>query len=705
VAFGGGSARGLAHVGVIRWFEEHRIPIDVVAGTSMGGLIGGAFATGLDAGEIQTMLAAIDWDEMFGASTFKYKNIRRKEDARAYPSRLEFGIKRGIVAPPSLNNGQQVELLLSRIAAPSYDIDSFDQLPTPFRCVAVDIVSASQVVLDHGSLAQAMRATMSLPLIFPPVELDGRVLVDGGAMNNVPADVVKAMGADRVVAINVGDLSDPEDLAYTLTGLAGATIDAMMRASTKASLSSADIVVNVPLKQFGSLDWRRSAELITEGYKAAEAMGDRLLQLAVSESEYARWRQDRETRRRRQLPKPTFVRLEGFDAADARRLDGFFTRRGTTALDPRTIEDELGGLIGLDRYEAITWRLVRDQAGATGLLVLGRPKPYAPPFLMLGLNLENTTSNDFQITLTARYLTYGLLTSGSELRLDGTLGSNPAAGVEFYQPLAASRYFIAPSAQIFTGTERSLVDDRIVASYGMTTSRLALTLGANLGRKSDVRVGAYWGPVTADVEIGDPRLPELDGNESGAILQWRYDDQDSPVVPSRGQAANMRLQRVFNGPDGILEGQAYPLDGSVTQFEAKANEFWSLGERNRLFVGGGIGTSFNGTALPTNAYSIGGPLQLGAYRRGELRGQNYYTATGGYLRRVARLPDFLGGPVYAGGWLDHGDAFDDWNDARWRANPGFGIVMDTVLGPAFLAGSAGFDGRWRTYVGIGRIFR
>ncbi len=188
MAFGGGSARGLAHVGVIRWFEEHRIPIDVVAGTSMGGLIGGAFATGLDAGEIQTMLAAIDWDEMFGASTFKYKNIRRKEDARAYPSRLEFGIKRGIVAPPSLNNGQQVELLLSRIAAPSYDIDSFDQLPTPFRCVAVDIVSASQVVLDHGSLAQAMRATMSLPLIFPPVELDGRVLVDGGVMNNVPAE-------------------------------------------------------------------------------------------------------------------------------------------------------------------------------------------------------------------------------------------------------------------------------------------------------------------------------------------------------------------------------------------------------------------------------------------------------------------------------------------------------------------------------------
>jgi NTE family protein len=671
----------------------------------MGGLIGGAFATGMNADEIQAMLDAIDWDEMFGASAFKYKNIRRKEDARAYPSRLEFGIKRGIVAPPSLNNGEQVELLLSRITASSYDIDSFDQLPTPFRCVAVDIVSASQVVLDRGSLAQAMRATMSLPLIFPPVELDGRVLVDGGAMNNVPADVVKAMGADRVVAINVGDLNDPEGLAYTLTGLASATIDAMMRASTMNSLSSADVIVNVPLKQFGSLDWRRSADLITEGYRAAEAMREGLLPLAISESDYERWRQDRESRRRRQLPTPTFVRLEGFDAADTRRLDAFFARRGSVALDSEAIEHELSGLIGLDRYQAINWRLVRDQAGATGLLIVGRPKPYAPPFLMLGLNLENTTSSDFQITLAARYLTYGLLTSGSELRLDGTLGSNPAAAIAFYQPLAASPFFVAPSARIFTDTERSLVDDQIVARYGVTTSRLALDAGANLGPRSDVRFGGYWGPVTADVEIGDPRLPELDGEESGAILQWRYDDQDSPVIPAGGLAANVRLQRVFNGPDGVVEGQVYPLDGRVTQFEAKANEFWSLGERNRVFLGGGLGTSFNGTALPTNVYSIGGPFQLGAYRMGELRGQNYYSATAGYLRLVTRLPDFLGGPVFAGGWLDHGDAFDDWNLARWRANPSFGIVMDTLLGPAVLAGSAGFDGRWRTYVGIGRIFR
>ena len=234
------------------------------------------------------------------------------------------------------------------------------------------------------------------------------------------------------------------------------------------------------------------------------------------------------------------------------------------------LDEELGAVIGLDRYEAVTWRLVDDDAGATGLLIVGRPKPFAPPFMMLGLNLENTTSNDFQITLTARYLTYGVLTSGSEIRIDGTLGSNPGAAIELYQPIASTPLFVAASARIFNRTERSLSEDRIVAQYGVTTSRLQLDAGANLGRRSDVRVGAYWGPLDATVEVGDPGLPELNGNESGAILRWRYDDQDSPVVPSRGLAAVVRLQRILQGPDGVLDGQTIPLDGRVTQFEAQS---------------------------------------------------------------------------------------------------------------------------------------
>ena len=235
VAFGGGSARGLAHVGVMRWFEEHRIPIDLVAGTSMGGLIGGALASGMSAEELTALLETTDWDEMFGFSPFRYKNVRRKEDARAYPSRIEFGIKRGIAPPLALNSGQQVDFLIARIAGPYASLSSFDDLPTPFRAIAVDLVTAQQVILDKGTLASAMRATMSLPGIFPPVERDGRVLVDGGAMNNVPADVVRAMGADVVIAVNVGFMGDTRTVSRSLIGLMGQTVDVMMQASTRAS--------------------------------------------------------------------------------------------------------------------------------------------------------------------------------------------------------------------------------------------------------------------------------------------------------------------------------------------------------------------------------------------------------------------------------------------------------------------------------------
>ncbi len=239
--------------------------------------------------------------------------------------------------------------------SPYADIDHFDRLPTPFRAVAVDLVSATEVVMDRGSLAQAMRATMSLPLIFPPVERDGRILVDGGTMNNVPADVVRAMGADRVIAVNVGDLNDREGINYSMSGLAGATLDAMMRASTKSSITSADVILDVPLAAYGSLDWRRSADLIREGYDAAERMRDRLLPLAVTEAEYQQWTQDRQSRRSGALPIPTFITLDGVADGDARRLNALLARHVGVPIVLPAIEEDLAELTGLDRYETITW--------------------------------------------------------------------------------------------------------------------------------------------------------------------------------------------------------------------------------------------------------------------------------------------------------------------------------------------------------------
>ncbi len=707
VAFGGGSARGLAHVGVIRWLDEHHVPIDLVAGTSMGGLVGGAFATGMSADELEAMLSHVDWDAMFGSSNFEFKNVRRKRDARTYPSHLEFGLKGGIRPPTSLNNGQQVELLLGGIAASSYAL-TFDELPTPFRAVALDLRTAKVVVLDHGSLAQAMRATMSLPLIFPPVEFEGHVLVDGGAMDNVPADIARAMGADRVIAINVGDLKDvPADkVDYSALGLGGQTVDAMMRANSLKALAGADVVIDVPLAGFGSLDWRRYRELIVEGYKAAEAARDRLLPLAVDAEAWQAWVSGRSARRKTTLPTPVTLSVEGAGKSDAQLMRQVLATHLGHPLDLARLDADITMLGGLDRYQSLTWQVV-PAPGGDRLEVRAQAKKHGPPFVYLGMSLENTTATDVSFDISARYLAYDVAGSGSELRFDAAVGSQPSVAAALYRPLGRSPFFVEPFAGVEKQTLNDINDGQIVASYGQTREVVGIDAGFNVGRLDDVRLRTRAGHVDAHVEVGDPGLPDLSGAETVFDLRWTHDGQDSPVVPSRGVRSRSSLQYFSSAPGPPAGYPSTRATEGVTQAEWVASSFWSLGrhDKNRVFLSGGGGTSFDGHPLPTEQFALGGPFRLGAYNVGEQRGDHYLLATGGYLHQVMRLPDFLGGPVFVGGWLDNGAAFDAWNDANWATQASVGVVADTLLGPAFAATSAGFDGRWRFYIGIGRILR
>jgi NTE family protein len=302
-------------------------------------------------------------------------------------------------------------------------------------------------------------------------------------------------------------------------------------------------------------------------------------------------------------------------------------------------------------------------------------------------------------------LTFDILGSGSELRVDGTIGSDPSLGAELYRPIGPTPLFVAPYTGVGTETFNVIHDDAVIARYKQTISRIGLSVGVNLGARSDLRVSGYTGHTSASIDVGDPGFPELSGGMTGADIVWRIDTQDSPVVPIGGLLSQVRVSHVFNGPDIAVEEQTRDFTSSFTQMSAVANHFWSKGPRNRLFVYGGLGTSFDSRPLPTNQFALGTPFRLGAHDAGELRGEHYYVATGGYLRTIGRLPDFMGGPVFAGAWLENGDAFDDWKDAHWRTNGGAGVVMDTLMGPVLLAGSWGFDGRWRTYLAVGRLFR
>ena len=322
--------------------------------------------------------------------------------------------------------------MLARIAGSYYAIESFDELPTPFRTVAMDLRTADRVVLDRGSFADAMRATMSLPGVFPPVPLGNHVLVDGGAMDNIPADVVRDMGATVVIAVDVG-YPPSDNVDYSLFGLLGQTVDSMMRANTRRAIAEADITIGVDVAGFGSLDWRRADDLIRRGHEAAERQRNLLMPYALAEADWNAWVASRDSRRRQTLPQPAFLSTAGIAPTDARLIRKTLAHHVGSPINVDELQTDLGELSGLDRYQGITWQIV-GPPGREGLLVRGREKAYAPPFLMLGLNVENTTSDDFRVQFAARYLAFDVLTSGSELRIDGSMGSDPSAADHHARP-------------------------------------------------------------------------------------------------------------------------------------------------------------------------------------------------------------------------------------------------------------------------------
>jgi NTE family protein len=705
IALGGGSARGIAHVGVLRWLEEHRVPIDAIAGTSMGGLIGGAYAAGMSPDEMETMLAAVDWDAMFGASGFRFDHVRRKRDLRDFTSRLEFGIKRGVIAgPPALNGGQRAGLLLARITAAYHSVGDFDQLPTPFRCVATDLRTARQVVLKDGSLARAMRATMAMPLIFPPVAIDDQILVDGGALNNVPTDVARSMGAQIVIAVNVADLGRKNAIDYTLLGLVTETMDAMIRAQMAANLAAADVGITVPLDGVLANDFNRVREVIRLGYDATEQSRAKLLPLALDEASWNEWRNQRRSRIITRLPTPAFLRVEGAGPSDTRRMERRLAPLRYTPIDIDAIELGLNELGGLDRFEAVSWEIGTD-GSQQGLVVRALPKANGPPFIFLGATIENTTSNDFRLGFGARLLAFDVFGSGSELRADGTVGSEPGVGVSWYRPIGSTPFFIEPMADARTRRISIIEDRRISAEYGRRRIIGGLDLGLNTGRLTEFRIGARGGRTDATVRIGDGRLPDVKGTEAALVAGGTYDGQDDPLLPSRGAHVVVTATHILQAPD--VDG-GDPDDGEgVTMGEAHGSWFRSLTpERSRrVFVVGGVGRTLKGDPLFIDRFALGGPARMTAFGVGEQRMDHYAYAGAGLFQRALRLPDFMGRSVFVGAWLETGSAWDHETETRLTAHASAAVVADTLIGPLFAGASVGARRESRFYVGIGRIFR
>jgi len=692
VALSGGGALGLAHIGVLEWMEQNHIPIDRIAGTSMGSIIGAIYATGMSAAEMHAYAVKIDWNQVLRAEPrYNELSYRRKQDRRSYQLAAELGLKHGIAGPNGLNPGQGVELFLDRIALPYSTISSFDDLPTPFRCVATDMASGEEVVFKDGSLAQSLRASMAIPGVFTPVQMNGRVLADGGLVDNLPTGIAREMGADVVIGVDLGAPPVAAQELQSLTGVLTRAVSIMIAANERRSMPLANSLILLDPGKFSISDYSKVEQLIKLGYDGANAKADELKRYAVSDAEWGQYLAERGARK---LPRPT--------REDAIEVTGTTQKPVISRL-----ENTLGGPLDLDRVDRILNVVTGEgqfdrlgyegfvRKGVPGLRVVAHEKSYAPPFLDLAVNVDGSGVAAFNFSAGARVTFTNVEHHGGEWRNDLILGSSDLAATEFYQPLANTRFFVAPYAFISKMARNAFTGQTRVAVFGEEHAGGGFDLGYSFGRRDELRFGyqIFSGRLTP--LIGSTGLPTLSGSNGEFRTRYVWDNQDNPAIPRIGTRLIATASRVLQSP-----GLHHPLD----QLEVQTSTFIPTGPKTSLFFSADAGTTFHGTATPFQVFALGGPFRLGAYLPYEFVGNDYAYAALGFRREFYTLPQLAGRKVYWGGWYEAGSAFMNSDSLVVRGSANAGVIADTILGPVAIFGSISPTGQSRVNFSVGRLF-
>ncbi|MEZ4386948.1 MAG: patatin-like phospholipase family protein [Candidatus Krumholzibacteriia bacterium] len=365
----GGGARGAAHIGVLAVLEELRIPVDAIAGTSMGAIVGGLYASGMSPDEMQAAIAAIDWRSVFDdAPPRQDRSFRRKEDQYDPLFALELGwTGRRMLLPSGLIAGQKLDIILRELVLNTYDITDFDRLPVRYRAVAADLADGQAVVLRRGDLVQAMRASMAIPGAFTPVDLDGHQLVDGGMAKNLPVDVVRGMGVDIVIAVDIGTPVGMLDGSESLLGVVRRTLDVLSKANVgeqKKLLTDRDLLLEPDLGTIETASFDRLGEAVAVGRRAAEARAADLSRFSVSEAEYAALRA---CQRRPRLADPMVDRIVvgGNRRVPARMIERRMTTQAGRPLDLGRLRRDLTDIYRVGEFARVDARLTRADSSNT----------------------------------------------------------------------------------------------------------------------------------------------------------------------------------------------------------------------------------------------------------------------------------------------------------------------------------------------------
>jgi NTE family protein len=701
----GGGARGFAHIGVIRVLEQNRVPVDYVAGASMGALVGAMYALGYSPDEMERLVSTLSWDELLKpGAPYDELSFRRREDRRniASPVILK-GKVNSLKLPNALNSGHEIGLLFDKITLPYAEVRDFDRFPIPFRCVATDMVRGESVVLDSGSLSSSLRATMAIPGIFAPIEIDGRILADGGLVNNIPTNVAKAMGADIVLVINIETQLSGRDSLDSLPGVLAQALNVATVDNSRRSLQQADLIIAPDLAEYSTGDFSKYQEIIRLGFEGARAKAAILKGLSLDDTAWQQHiasRQARETLKKTTVPEFVAIDTDNENAVETIRakLGDKYAGKPLDAERHDQLADDLTQLTGSGRFDSLNYEIT-ERDGRPGILIRTNSRENLanePSRLEIGVDVNSIETDNVNFNFRARLTSFDVWGYRSEWRNDLVLGSNSRASTELYKPLGKSNFFVAPRVAY----ERDRIDifsagDRI-AEYVEQQAQLGVDFGYAVNSRSEVRVGYVFGYQHASRRVGDPVLPDVNGFFNAFRAGWTYDGVDNAQVPTRGLYTKNTLHYYFDTP-GAERG--------LGQFESRNFGFRQLGGRSILFGFGGAGTSFGETAPALEQFTLGGAFRLGGYDFGEFRASNYLQAGGGILYNPEIFPSFLGGKVYVGGWYEGGSAFERIGNSNYRQSFSGGVIFETPLGPFFAGSSVNENGGGRIYFSFGRVFK
>jgi len=697
LVLGGGGARGIAHIGVLRVLEELRIPIDYIAGTSMGSIVGGLYATGMDAQELESAIRQLNWTDIFSDNTTRAERpFRRKRDDDLALFGPKFGVgARSSLLPRGAISGQKIQFFFQSVTSSRVQTTDFDALPIPFRAIAADIVTGKPVVIARGDLATAMRASMSIPGLFSPIDFEGHLLVDGGIINNLPVNVVQGMGADILIAVDVGtplstraELTDFVSITSQLSG-----IMVVNNTEHQVSLLTPNDVLIVP--QLGdnitSVDFSKLDQSIPLGYEAASALRDRLAPLGVSPAAYADYRaQVAQCVSGR--PVIQFVRLNNRSRFSNAVIDARLHVELGQPLDETRLETDIQQIYALGFLERVTFKVIEDN-GQLGLLVTVKQDERGTAFIETGLDFTGV-SDSSAIDLRLAYLKTNVDELGSEFRGMIQLGQNQGLLAELYKPIDDGlKWIVVPKlfAERRNLTQFNAQGDKLgqidVEKWGGSVS-----MGREFWRHAALFAGVRRYAGTTLVRVGDPTVPKgpFDGGEWFANGTW--DRIDNRSFPSRGTFANFEYlwSRAALGADDEFE----QLAGSA--FTAKT---WGL---HTLIFGSRLGLTRHGQAPVPNVYLAGGIFRLSGFEPDELSGQNFGMVLLGYrykLFATGWLPPYVGMTLEYGNTAEHADDILDEGLVNASAYMGF----NSPLGPLYIGYGFAQAGHRAYFVRIGNI--